>query len=191
MSRTIIDGEIMTNQTEGARRAYRQLCETLGLTLPITFLDIAAEQTVVVASPDADAPRLALGYEKAAATFFRHLPPTPDEMERAIMTVEDEVTRIRQQVDTQHPLYLCDPALTSLADTTGVPANAHGWHIEQDDIERLFKRFEQVMLGCPASWEAIPLDNAFTARLLILREFMHHLGYLSVFIVNTTASESP
>ncbi|MGL9721687.1 hypothetical protein [Symbiopectobacterium sp.] len=78
-----------------------------------------------------------------------------------------------------------------MADATGVSANAQGWHIEQDDIERLFKRFEQVMLGCPASWEAIPLDNAFTARLLILREFMHHLGYLSVFIVNTTASESP
>lgn len=181
----------MTNPTEGAHRAYRQLCETLGLTLPITFLDIAAEQTVVVASPDADVLRLALGYEKTSATFFHHLPPTPDDMERAIMTVEDEVTRIRHQVDTQYPLYLCDPALTSLAETTGVPANAHGWHIEQEDIERLFKRFEQVMLGRPASWEAIPLDNAFTARLLILREFMHHLGYMSVFIVNTSDSESP
>ncbi|MCW2483489.1 hypothetical protein J5224_31005, partial [Candidatus Symbiopectobacterium sp. NZEC135] len=90
----------MTNETEGA---YRQLCDTLALTLPITFLDIAAEQTVVMSSPDAEALRLAVGYEKTAATFFRHLPPTPDEMERAIMTVEDEVTRIRHQVDTQHP----------------------------------------------------------------------------------------
>lgn len=180
----------MTNETQGARRAYRQLCDALRLTLPITFLDIAADHTVVVSSPEAEALRLALGYEKTAATFFRHLPPTPDEMERAIMTVEDEVTRIRHQVDTQRPLYLCDPALASLADATGVTANTHGWHIEQDDIERLFKRFEQVMLGRPASWEAIPLDNAFTARLLILREFMHHLGYLSVFIVNTTPNES-
>ncbi|MGL9751622.1 MAG: hypothetical protein ACR5LC_11750 [Symbiopectobacterium sp.] len=65
----------MTNQTEDARHAYRQLCDTLRLTLPITFLDIAAEQTVVVSSPDAEALRLALGYEKTAADFFRHLPP--------------------------------------------------------------------------------------------------------------------
>ncbi|MGL9751623.1 MAG: hypothetical protein ACR5LC_11755 [Symbiopectobacterium sp.] len=82
-------------------------------------------------------------------------------MERAIMIIEDEVTRIRHQVNTQHSLYLCDPALTSLAETTGVPANAHGWHIEQDDIERLFKRFEQVMLGPPRQLESHSAGQRF------------------------------
>lgn len=179
----------MTHEAEDVRRACSQLSDRLALTAPLTFLHIGADQTTVVPSASAEVLSLTLGYEKTAATFFRHLPPTPDEMERAIMTVEDEVTRIRYQVDTQHPLYLCDPALLALAETTGVSPDAQGWHIEQEDIERLFKRFEQVMLGRPASWEAIPLDNAFIARLLILREFMHHLGYLSVFIVNTAASE--
>lgn len=179
----------MTNEAEGVRRACAQLSDKLALTATMTFLHIGAAQTMVVSSPSAEALPLALGYEKTAAAFFRHLPPTPDEMEMAIMTVEDEVTRIRHQVDIQRPLYLCDPMLVPLADATGVSAGEQGWHIEQEDIERLFKRFEQVMLGRPASWEAIPLDNAFTARLLILREFMHHLGFLSVFIVNTAASE--
>ncbi len=65
----------MTNQNEDAHRAYCQLCDTLGLTLPITFLDIAAEQTVVVSLPDAEALRLALGYKKTAATFFSPFAP--------------------------------------------------------------------------------------------------------------------
>ena len=177
----------MSSETEQAHNAYAQLIDHLAVTGPLTFLHIGAEQTQVMTGHMPDKTivlPLALGHAQTATTFFHHLPPTPDEMELAIMTVEDEVTRIRHQVDNQRPLYVYDAAGAEIAEAVGAEPEAAGWPITQDDIERLFKRFEQVMYGRPASWEAIPLDNAFTARLLILREFMHHLGFLSVFIAS-------
>lgn len=177
----------MMNETERARRVCAQFCDRLSIATPLTFLHIGAEQTTVLtgpAVPPDSALTLAVGDEKTVAAFFRHLPPTPDEMEIAIMTVEDEIMRIRHQIDTQRALCLCDSGMVALAEASGIAPDAQGWHISQEDIELLFKRFEQVMLGRPASWEAIPLDNAFSARLLILREFMHHLGFLSVFIAH-------
>lgn len=177
------------HETERAQASRAQLSERLAETTPLTFLHIGAEHTTVLttSAPSSDgALTLDVGYEKTAQAFFRHLPPTPDEMEMAIMKVEDEITRIRHHI--VHPQVLClyDEAMITIAEASGTAQDEQGWRIGQEDIELLFKRFEQVMLGRPAHWEAIPLDNAFTARLLILREFMHHLGFLSVLIAHPT-----
>ncbi|MBA0166605.1 MULTISPECIES: hypothetical protein [Pectobacterium] len=152
----------------------------------VTVLCIGEQQTTVVcgtASHPSVTLQLTIGFDKTAATFFRHLPPTPDEMELAIMAVEDEVTRIRHDIPAGSVLFAFDPALVTIAQISGAEKEDAGWRLLQDDMERTFKRLERVMLGSPAAWEGIPLENAFSARLLILREFMHHHGFDSALIL--------
>lgn len=47
-------------------------------------------------------------------------------------------------------------------------------------VERLFDLLASLSLGRPASSAGIPDTPAFAARLLILREFMHHLGFAEI-----------
>ncbi|MCL6315217.1 hypothetical protein [Pectobacterium atrosepticum] len=153
--------------------------------VPVTVLCIGEQQTTVIcgtASLPSATLQLTIGFDKTAATFFKHLPPTPDEMELAIMAVEDEVTRIRHDIPAGSALFSFDPTLMAIAQISGVEEDA-GWRLPQDDMERTFKRLERVMMGSPAAWEGIPLENAFSARLLILREFMHHHGFDSALIL--------
>ncbi|MEQ9886527.1 hypothetical protein [Pectobacterium zantedeschiae] len=154
--------------------------------VPITVLCIGEQQTTVVcgtASQPSATLQLTIGFDKTAATFFKHLPPTPDEMELAIMAVEDEVTRIRHDIPANSILFSFDPTLVTIAQISGAEEEDARWRLPQDDMERTFKRLERVMLGTPAVWEGIPLENAFSARLLILREFMHHHGFDSALIL--------
>ncbi|AIA71614.1 hypothetical protein WCU81_01150 [Pectobacterium atrosepticum] len=154
--------------------------------VPVTVLCIGEQQTTVICGtalqPSATL-QLTIGFDKTAATFFKHLPPTPDEMELAIMAVEDEVTRIRHDIPAGSALFSFDPTLMAIAQISGVEEEDAGWRLPQDDMERTFKRLERVMMGSPAAWEGIPLENAFSARLLILREFMHHHGFDSALIL--------
>lgn len=63
-----------------------------------TVLHVGTKKTAL-ASGSAMVPSalmaLDIGSGKTAGGFFRHDTPTPGEMENAIMTVEDEVTRAR------------------------------------------------------------------------------------------------
>ncbi|MEC5320845.1 hypothetical protein VSX61_18210 [Brenneria populi subsp. brevivirga] len=163
-----------------ARRQYEQLRRRIGQDAPATLLSIGARQTNVVCGTGA-APQavlhLPLGRQKTAETFFKHLPPTPDEMELAIMRVEDEVMAIRRDLPPGSALFSFDPALAAIARLSGGQETPDGWLLPLDNMEQTFKRLERVMLGSPAAWEGIPLDGGFCAGLLILREFMHHHGF--------------
>ncbi|MGE8357206.1 MAG: hypothetical protein ACN6N0_12525, partial [Microvirgula sp.] len=59
---------------------------------PLTVLQIGAEQTRIASGcgPQPDVVlALDIGTRRTAAAHFRHEPPTADELENAIMTVED------------------------------------------------------------------------------------------------------
>ncbi|KHN50995.1 acetate and sugar kinases/Hsc70/actin family protein [Pectobacterium fontis] len=168
------------------KQAYSLARARVAPDVPVTVLCIGEQQTTVVcgtASQPSATLQLTIGFDNTAATFFKHLPPTPDEMERAIMAVEDEVTRIRHDIPAGSVLFSFDSALVTLAQISGAEEEDAGWRLPQDDMERTFKRLERVMLGSPAAWEGIPLENIFSARLLILREFMHHLGFSAALIL--------
>ncbi|WP_407062008.1 hypothetical protein [Brenneria tiliae] len=169
-----------------ARRQYEQAGARVAPAQPVTLLRIGEQQTTAVCGTGARPTsllHLAIGYAKTAHAFFKHLPPTPDEMELAIMTVEDEVIGIRHDLPAASALFSSDAALSEIAQISGIKEQAGGWLLPLDDLERTFKRLERVMLGAPAAWEGIPLDNSFAARLLILREFMHHHGFEAIHIL--------
>nr|WP_315187398.1 hypothetical protein [uncultured Albidiferax sp.] len=146
---------------------------------PITVLHIGPESTAVAvgSGPQAQAAlQLALGARKTAADWFHHNPPTPGELENAIQWVEDEVNRARALVAGHPALWTTDAWVSDVAQLAGVTGTA----LSIDAVERLFDLLAALSQGRPAASAGIPNTPAFAATLLVLREFMHHLGFQEI-----------
>ena len=141
--------------------------------MTLARLDIGARQTEVRTS--SEVVQLALGSALTAEAFFRHDPPTPTELESAIDGVEDEVMRVRQRLPGDAVLQAHGAALREVADAAGV-SDA----LTLDAVEQLFQRLASASLGNPVARHGLPAGKRFVATLLILREFMHHLGFTAV-----------
>lgn len=152
--------------------------------MPITVLHIGKEQTVIAFGTDPEPEAvlvLSIGSNKTAVDFFKHTPPTPGEMETAIMVVEDEVIRTGKLL-TGHPtLFTRDASIRELALIAGV-SDQPEMILSLEAVERTFDLLASLVLGRPASSAGIPTNLTFTATLLILREFMHHLKFDSICI---------
>lgn len=149
-----------------------------------TTLHIGSDVTRVTrtggSQPD-DTLVLRMGSERTATDFFRHTPPTPMEMENAIMEVEDEVIRAGKRLWKDSLLCTQDVGIREIAQLAGLPESAR-MVLQVDAVERLFDLLAAWVQGRPASSAGIPQDSGFAARLLILREFMHHLQFASITI---------
>lgn len=152
----------------------------------LVLLHIDAEQTGVAVG-QADVPEawlaLTIGAERTARDHFRHIPPSPLELENAIVTVEDEVTRARSLVPAGATLVSTDTAIREIALLSGV-TDGGNLHLSLDAMERSFERLVQLSLGRPASSDNLPSNNSFAATLLILREFMHHLQFDAITVLH-------
>lgn len=147
-----------------------------------TLLHIGAEQTVILSDngvKPATLLTLALGTEKTAREYFRHAPPTPGEIENAIMPVEDEVARARPVIARNAMLFSTDAGIRDIAQLASLPDQAEVV-ISLAAIERTFDRLAALSQGQPAAQAGIPPGKDFAARLLILREFMHHLQFAEI-----------
>lgn len=181
---------------------------------PVTVLHLGAERTWIAAGTDARQPALvlmlALGHDRTARDFFRSAVPTPLELETAIASVEDEVHaahRLMKSVqgdgrqlaarpggsaeepagepvrDADAPAWSADAGLHALATLAGI-APGPVRQLPLDAMERLFNRLASVAQGRPAAHEGLPENGAFAARLLVLRELMHHMPFASITLVD-------
>ena len=152
----------------------------------MTLLHIGAQHTWVLTGrdvqPDA-ALTLAIGSTKTADAFFRSDPPTPQELEAAIDTVEDEVMRARTLPADDATLVTADAALRDLAGVDATPT-PHGKTWSLDAVEQMFQRLASASLGHPTALQGMPAGREAAAVLLIVREFMHHLGYESITVLD-------
>lgn len=154
----------------------------------ITRLHIGHEYTTVTTVNHGGAnlqQDLTIGATSTSLAYFRHNPPTAYEMEAAIMAVEDEVIRISPAVNQKSQRVTKDSAIAEIAQLAGLPLQAE-FTLPLEAVERMFDRLAAVMMGRPAASEGIPADNVFAARLLILREFMHHLQFPAITVVTET-----
>jgi exopolyphosphatase/pppGpp-phosphohydrolase len=152
--------------------------------VPTTILHIGAEYSAAASGSGIEPAAtlvLAIGSRITAADYFKHDPPAPGEMENAIVAVEDEVSRARQMIAGGSALFTTDAAVREIAHIAGVPDRPE-LILTRDAMEQTFERLAAVTLGRPASREGIPAGAAFAATLLILREFMHHLQFLSITV---------
>jgi exopolyphosphatase/pppGpp-phosphohydrolase len=166
------------------RQRYAALRASAPVVSGLALLHIGAQQTVVAvgSGPEPETVLvLELGYRRTSAEFFQHTPPTPGEVETAIMRVEDEVTRARAVAVGQPTLFTTDTRVRDLARIAGCP-DRPDTPLSVEQVERLFDQLAARAQGRPLSQTDIPDDPEFNATLLILREFMHHLQFSAITV---------
>ena len=119
---------------------------------------------------------LALGLDAMTPGPFRRDPPTPLELEQAIMVVEDVLMPLAARIPPHPVLHLQSPE--PLAEVLGNRVQS------RENIERLFGQLVAMVEGDPLASAQLPRDRRFAAALLILREWMHHLDAGSVVLVD-------
>jgi hypothetical protein len=167
-------------RTEAAiSRCHADIRRTVARETPVVILHIGAEQTVVLADAPGRMPitrTLAIGSNRTAREHFRHNPPAPIELEQAIAAVEEEVMPLRPLIADGSALYTPDAMVKEMARLAGTDDQA----LSIDQVEHLFNRLAAVSVGRPAVQESLPLEPMYYAAALLLREFMHHLGLVSI-----------
>ena len=178
--------KISPSQAAAHESDYAFARSRLGSPPRTTLLHIGEHDTVVLtgsgAGPDATL-TLALGSRRTAAAFFRHDPPTPLELETAIETVEVEVSRVRGLPIDGAVLASSDIAVREL-DTIGAPPGSGVQVMALATVESLFQRLASASLGHPSALKGMPGGREAAAVLLILREFMHHLGFEAISVID-------
>jgi exopolyphosphatase/pppGpp-phosphohydrolase len=167
-------------------RRYAAIRTGLSAGALLTVLQIGEETTTIVCGKT-DSPKafiaLNIGAQRTALAFFKHNPPTPSEMEEAIMTVEDEVARAQATIPEGSSLFTNDAAICEIAMFAGL-APQPVMHFGLTEVETTFDRLVSIVHGRPASAEGLPTNHGFAATLLILRELMHHLKFSSIAVIS-------
>lgn len=158
---------------------------TRSSTAPLqTSIDIGARRTIVVVrrgTATEAALELPVGARQAAEKFSWHDPPRPAELEAAIDAIEDQVMRLSGRLPAESPLRVTGPFAAEIG--RAVNANDDANPVAGlDEVEQVFQRLASASLGNPAARQGLPSGNSFVAAVLILREFMHHLGFASVVL---------
>ncbi len=171
---------------EQAYLAYSSVRRNFPEGTPITVISISPEKTHLVCGKGDTAMAsisLDIGAQKTSADHFKHRPPTPGEMEIAIMIVEDEIARAPTALLAGSDLFTMDAAIREIARLAGLE-DQPTMHLRITEVERTFDRLVSVMQRQPVASAGLPDDSEFSAILLILREFMHHLGFPSITIAS-------
>lgn len=142
-----------------------------------TRLHMQAQQTSLGTEQGVNA-ILAVGPQAVAAAFFRHDPPLPHELERAIDAVEDALMHANVPRANGGALVTSDPVLSLF-----LGLQPGGAMVTRDHVEALFQRLAAASLGRPGDVSSLPQGRE-AAALLILRECMHHLDFESVSFVD-------
>lgn len=152
----------------------------------IATLLIGPETTQLLANAEASPPIavvLQVGDQRLVREQFAGAFPRAAQLESAIAVVEDALMASTPRAERLEGLVVRDATLHGVALASGF---ADGARIRLDlaDVERLFGRLSAVSQSSPASHQGLPHDAPFAARLLILRELMHHWHVASVDVAN-------
>jgi hypothetical protein len=109
-------------------------------------------------------------------------------MEHAIAEVEDIVMPLRTKLPTLARLFTEDTVICELAKWAGMPDKDAQWQLTTDAVEPLFNRLVALAQGRPASQDDPPTTGHFSAALLVLREWLHHLGFEGVTVLKFNES---
>lgn len=145
-------------------------------------LDIG-EQVTRVSMQVSGAPsttlHLALGSISTSRRFFRNVLPEPSEWEAAIDAVEAEVMLVHPMSVVGSELVATGAALHEFGQAAGAASSGQAT-ATLEAVEQIFQRLAAESLGAPSARAGLPCTRHFAATALILREFMHHLGFSSI-----------
>ena len=145
-----------------------------GVALMLRFQELV---TQMQSAPEADLAvdlSLPVSADALARDLLRHAPPSPLEIERAIERVEDAVMPARARLPAALRLQTSDARLRAMVGAAGAArADAPVW-LDIDTVEQIFNRLVARAQGRPASQDPLPVDGPSAARLVIVRELLHH-----------------
>jgi hypothetical protein len=172
---------------EEAIRLYQKARTGVPEGTPVCLLHIDDAYTIASYGHRSDTTEtvwmFSIGRISTAHDFFSDFPPTPAEIEEAIMVVEDEVMPLRKLLDNNIQLFTFDTCIREIAAHVETIAQASPTELSIREMEQVFTRLAAIITGRPASSDTLPLQTSFAATLLILREFMHHLGFKKIIIL--------
>lgn len=166
------------------RNRYSSIRLYIPVGKPVTVLHIGAEQTWIATGSGSESAAmlgLAIGSRKTAAEHIRNHPPTPADLENAIRVIEDEIARAQTITKGNSTLFTMDAIVREIALVAGLPDQPE-LLLSIDAVERTFERLAALTLGQLRAQDGFPRSNAFAASVLILREFMHHLQFLTITV---------
>ncbi|MGD9586094.1 MAG: hypothetical protein AB7V34_04795 [Brachymonas sp.] len=147
-----------------------------------TTLDFTDASAADATTPSVVA-RLPLGLT-ALQQQMRHAPlPTAGEVEACIAEVEDILMPRIAGWPRTGLLRSHDAEARHLAEAAaaaGHPAQPLPLTLSIDAVEEVFNRLADVLGGMPAARLGIPERPEFIAYLIVLRELMHHAGFVSL-----------
>jgi len=154
----------------------------------VTVLHIDDEYSFIAQGSDDTKPDnlwvFDIGTERTALDYFKHNPPTPGEVENAIQVVEDEVMPLHKLLIPKSNLYTLDENIREIAQLAAFKEYKPGMILARTDMELVFNRLAAIITGRPASQDVLPAANTFASTILILREVMHHLGFLDIMLLS-------
>jgi len=150
-----------------------------------TLFEIGDHKSDIICGDD-DVPEihetLSMGMQSLADKHFSQTPPSAADLERAIYEIEDEVMRIRQSIPANSVLITLDVDMLRVAEAAGHDGGDAS-ALSLDAVEQLYQRVAAMAEGRPVTQDSVPVDLEFIARVLILREFMHHMGFAEITLL--------
>ena len=128
------------------------------------------------ASPAVDV-ELGIGLTQLGRGPFRHQPPSELELEYAIAFVEDAVMPLAKVLPPSTNLVSSDAIASRVVKLVQGASGTRTGVLTLEQVEHVFGELAAVSLGRPSSSSGVPTDGTFVAYVLVLREFMHHLGF--------------
>ena len=148
----------------------------------IAVLHIGANRTVIAIGQGSEPQAtwaLEIGSRKIASAYFKRALPAPEEIEAAIVAIEDEISRARPILAAAPTVLTNDTDVREIALAAGV-TNGARIMLPLEVVERTFDRL--VAAALRQVWHDMPQGTQFAATLTILRELMHHLKIPSLTV---------
>ncbi|WP_374510717.1 hypothetical protein [Niveibacterium sp.] len=169
----------MTMQTEADMiRAYQQARSIDAADAALVLLCIGETASVLVSGEAGASPGvriLPFGAGAIASPPFSHDPPTPFELENAIAVIEDELMPLPKTLPSPAALVVAGEPVRPLVQLIGGRESASS--VTREAVENLFQELATISASGHAGSSGMPTARHFAGMLLILREFMHHLGF--------------
>ena len=179
----------MSISSQELRQLYTQANHLEANSDKIILMTIDTDESVFYFHTDNEITiSIPVGYQLISERFFKHTPPTPDDIEFAINYIEDEIERIIPKIPQDVVLYNANSFIKHIASLCGAETDAV-MILMRDQLEYLFGQYAEISMGRPARASETDTTPLFYAQLLIFREFMHHMKFPSVKIIHSGTME--
>lgn len=156
---------------------------------PLVVLHIGAVQTVVTVGAQAQPAQawtLPIGADQLAHAHFDDVASGSRlralAIEQAIADVEDQVMPLGRQLPPEAHLVTRDAGVAEIAALAGV-SGPRPMRLSVDAVEQVFNRWVAIAAGRPVTQDRLSDSGTFAARLLMLREILHHWPFTEILVV--------